>query len=162
MSETTTTEGTETGTEDTTQQTDQDRLPDDHPLVKTLAALKSENKDLKGKARRLDEIEEASKTSEQKNAEKTAALEAEVASLPTKVADALRVHLVELHKIDKDDAELFLTASDPDLLLKQVTRLLDQSGKRRKNHVPREGENPNAATTSDVREFTRNLFGRNE
>ncbi len=161
MSETTT-EGTEQGTEDTQQQNDPERLPDDHPLVKTLAALKTENKELKGKAKRADELEQAQMSEGERTAKRISDLEGEVASVPAKVAEGLRTHLVELHKIDKDDAELFLTASEPDLLLKQVTRLLDQSGRRRKNTVPREGENPNAATTSDMREFTRNLFGKNE
>lgn len=157
----TTTEGTETATEDT-QQKQWEQLPDDHPLVKTLAAQKQTIADLKPKAKRADELEQAHMSEGEKTAKRFADLEGEVASVPTKVADALRTHLVELHKIDKDDAELFLTASDPDLLLKQVTRLLDQSGKRRKNHVPREGENPAAATTSDMREFTRTLFNRGE
>lgn len=156
----TTTEGTETATEETTQQKQFEQLPDDHPLVKTLAAQKQTIADLKPKAKRAEELEQAHMSEGEKSAKRIADLEGEVASVPTKVADALRAHLVELHKIDKDDAELFLTASDPDLLLKQVTRLLDQSGKRRKNHVPREGENPAAAPTSDIREFTRNLFGR--
>lgn len=158
----TTTEGTETATEDTTQQKQWEQLPDDHPLVKTLAAQKQTIADLKPKAKRADELEQSQMSEGEKTAKRIADLEGEAASVPTKVADALRTHLVELHKIDKDDAELFLTASDPDLLLKQVTRLLDQSGKRRKNHVPREGENPTAATTSDMREFTRTLFNRGE
>lgn len=157
----TTTEGTEQGTEDT-QQKQWEQLPDDHPLVKTLAAQKQTISDLRPKAKRADELEQSQMSEGEKSAKRIADLEGEAASVPTKVADALRTHLVELHKIDKDDAELFLTASDPDLLLKQVTRLLDQSGKRRKNHVPREGENPTAATTSDMREFTRTLFNRGE
>lgn len=37
-------------------------LPDDHPLVKTLAAQKDEIRELKAKAIRLDEIEEAEKS----------------------------------------------------------------------------------------------------
>lgn len=37
-------------------------LPDDHPLVKTLAAQKDEIRELKAKATRLDEIEEAEKS----------------------------------------------------------------------------------------------------
>lgn len=47
-----------------------------------------------------------------------------------------------LHEIDAEDAELFLTADEPELLLKQVTRLLGQTDKQRKsNYVPREGTN---------------------
>lgn len=160
MSETTT-EATETGAEDTTQE-QSEQLPNDHPLVKTLNAQKAELKELRPKARRLTELEQSQMTEGEKTAQRISDLEGEVASVPARVAEGLRSHLVELHKIDKDDAELFLTATEPELLLKQVTRLLDQSGKRRKNHVPREGENPNAAATSDVREFTRNLFNRGD
>lgn len=84
--------------------------------------------------------------------------------MPNKVADALREHLVALHEIDKDDAELFLTATEPDLLLKQVTRLVGQSDKRKKtNTVPREGQNSSSTSgDEEVREFARGLFKRTE
>ena len=158
-----TAEATETGAEDTTQEQNAkadptDQLPADHPLVKTLAAQKAAIRELKAKASRLDEIEEAQKTETERNADRIAKAEAEVATVPAKVADALKSHLVTLHEIDSEDAELFLTATEPDLLLKQVTRLLGQSDKRRNNHVPREGQNP-AAATSDEAAFARDLFG---
>lgn len=162
MSETQTAEATETGAEDTTEQNtdDQsDQLPKDHPLVKTLDAQKAAIKDLKAKAKRLDELEEAQKTEAEKNADRIAKAEAEAATVPSKVADALKAHLVALHEIDSEDAELFLTATEPDLLLKQVARLLGQSDKRqRKNHVAREGQNPSAAS-SDEATFARDFFG---
>ncbi len=111
-------------------------------------------------AKRLAEIEDAQKSEAEKTADRIAKADAEVAGIPSKVADALRDHLVALHEIDKDDAELFLTGSNPELLLKQVTRLLGQSDKRRKqgNHVPNEGTSPTAAP-SDERETARALFG---
>lgn len=113
-------------------------------------------------AKRLGEIEEAQKSESEKVADRIAKAEAEVASVPTKVADALREHLVALHEIDKEDAELFLTASDPELLLKQVTRLLGQSDKRRKPHVvPGEGKTPTVTPgDADRRAFVRQLTGR--
>lgn len=160
MSETTA-EATETAAEGTKEQQgkSENELPADHPLVKTLAAQKTEIKELRAKSKRLDDIDEAAKTQAQKDADRVAAAEAEVATVPAKVADALRTHLVALHQIDMDDAELFLTATEPELLLKQVTRLLGQSDKRqRKNHVPREGENPSAAS-NDEAAFARSLFG---
>jgi len=114
-------------------------------------------------AKKLAEIEEAQKTEAEKAAERIAQAEAEVASVPAKVAEALKTHLIELHGIDAEDAELFLTATEPDLLLKQVTRLVFQSDKqsKKKHVVPREGNAP-SAPTSDLREFTRNLFGGNQ
>ena len=116
-------------------------------------------KDNASAAKRLAEIEDAQKTETEKAADRIAKAEAEVATVPTKVADALRAHLVALHEIDDDDAELFLTANDPDLLLKQVTRLVGQAGKRKQsNHVPREGNTP-TNVESDERATARALFG---
>jgi predicted phage tail protein len=116
-------------------------------------------------AKRLAEIEDAQKTEAEKTADRVAKADAEVASVPAKVADALKTHLVALHKIESEDAELFLTASEPDLLLKQVGRLLarsdEQSAAQRKNgnHVPREGNNPKPGD-DPMRGFTRELFAR--
>jgi hypothetical protein len=133
-------------------------LPADHPLVKTLALQKAEIRDLKGKAGRLAEIEEAQKSESEKAADRIAKAETEASTVPAKVAAALRDHLVTLHAFDAEDAELFLTADEPELLLKQVSRLLGQSDKRqRKNHVPSEGQNPTAAN-SDEAAFARRLL----
>ncbi|QDF19892.1 head scaffolding protein [Mycobacterium phage ThetaBob] len=75
-------------------------------------------------AKRLAEIEDAQKSDAEKTAERISKAEAEVAAVPQKVAEALKSHLVALHKISDEDAELFLTATDPELLLKQVSRLV--------------------------------------
>lgn len=143
-------------TEPETNETDQ--LPGDHPLVKTLAAQKAEIKDLKGKAAKLAKIEEEQKSEAEKAADRVSKAEAEAAAVPAKVAAALKEHLVALHQFDAEDSELFLTADEPELLLKQVSRLLDRSDKRRKNHVPREGANPQAAASEDTA-FARDLLG---
>jgi len=116
-------------------------------------------------AKKLAEIEEANKSEAEKAADRISKAEAEVATVPAKVADALKAHLVDLHKIADEDAELFLTATDPELLLKQVARLLAQSGSKRKNnnYVPDQG---NGKTDSDGdgldRQFVRDLFGTNK
>lgn len=91
---------------------------------------------------------------------KYATAEAEVASVPAKVAEALKTHLVALHKISDEDSELFLTGTDPELLLKQIDGLIAKSGKRRNsNYVPGEG---NTTTKPDaeggMRDFVTNLF----
>lgn len=110
-------------------------------------------------AKRLSEIEDAQKSESEKAADRIAKAEAEVATVPTKVADALREHLVTLHEIDEDDAELFLTANEPELLLKQVTRLIGQSDKRKTKHtVPSEGRTTPKSGDDEMREFARNLF----
>lgn len=117
-------------------------------------------------AKRLAEIEDSQKSEAEKAADRIAKAEAEVASVPTKVADDLRAHLVDLHKIDGEDAELFLTATEPELLLKQVTRLLARSDektasqKRQNNRVPNEGKTPTKAGNDEEREFVRGLFAR--
>ena len=122
-------------------------------------------KDLKTKAAKLDEIEQANKSEIEKATEKVAAAEAELATIPQKVAEQLRTHLVALHKIPDDDAELFLTANDPELLLKQVDRLMARDvdaaeTKRTKgNLVRREGATTTKPADDEMRKFTRGLFG---
>jgi len=115
-------------------------------------------------AKKLAELEESQKTQAEKDADKVRKAEAEVASVPAKVAEALKEHLVALHKIDAEEAELFLTATDPEQLLKQVAALVAKSGKRKNNnYVPNEG-NTTTAPEADggMREFARNLFGKGD
>lgn len=152
----------EPDSEEESQENGFEQIPPDHPLVKRLNSQKrqlGELKELRVKAKRLDDIEEES----EKAADRIAKAEQLAAAVPAQVAESLKAHLVTLHEIDSEDAELFLTANTPDLLLKQVERLLGQSGKRqRKNYVAREGENPKPEATSDLREFTRTLFGKGD
>lgn len=110
-------------------------------------------------ARRLSEIEESQKSEAEKVADRIAKAEAEASTVPAKVAAALREHLVKLHEIDAEKADLFLTATDPELLLRQVNGLVAESGKtkRTNNVVPREGANP-ISGDDPMREFARNLF----
>jgi hypothetical protein len=156
MSDVTTAEVAETVTEDVTP--DALQLPDDHPLVKTLAAQKTAIKELKAKASRLDEIEEAQKSEAEKVADRLAKADSEVAGIPSRVTEALKAHLVVLHEIADEDAELFLTATEPETLLKQVDRLVGQG--KRKHVVPREGRTPNPAPTDPTRDFLRTINGQ--
>jgi chromosome segregation ATPase len=159
MSDVTTAEVTETVTEETTP--DAPQLPADHPLVKTLAAQKAQLKELKAKASRLDEIEESQKSEAEKVADRLAKADAEVAGIPSRVTEALKAHLVTIHEIADEDAELFLTATEPETLLKQVDRLVaQQSSGKRKNHVPREGHTPSPAAADPTREFLRSINGQ--
>src|SRR4029078_8269283 len=92
--EQTTPEATETETEEVTPATPAgtgkdelpaanptDQLPDDHPLVKALAAEKAKIKELAAKASRLAEIEEAQKPELQKAKERAEAAEGTLATL---------------------------------------------------------------------------------
>lgn len=121
--------------------------------------------DLKTKAAEFDKLADANKSEIEKANEKAAAALAEVEKVPTKVADALRTYLVGLHKdvIDDEKASLFLTASEPELLLKQVQALVGTEADRKKNgnRAPREGQTPDKSSGGE-REFVRGLFNRSE
>lgn len=96
-------------------------------------------------AKELAEIKDAQKSESERTADRLKKADDELASIPAKVADALKAHLVALHKIDTEDSELFLTATEPELLLKQIARLVGQSDtKSKSNHVPSEGRNSRA------------------
>ena len=124
-------------------------------------------KELKAAAVELAAIKESQKTDVQKTADRIAAADAEIAKIPARVSEALRDHLVALHKIPAEDAELFLTASDPEVLLKQVERLVARgaedvaASRKTGNHVPREGNTPAAAKSGEGLEAVRSLFGGN-
>lgn len=137
-------------------------LPDDHPLVKAYERVKADNKVLKPKAQLVDDAENAKKT----DAQKIADLQGKVDALPAEVALALREHLVELHSIEQDDADLFLTGATPELMLKQVKGLLEKSGgtgPKRGNHVRREGTPQQRSQGSDeTRDFVRTLTNREQ
>lgn len=111
-------------------------------------------------ATELQQLKDAQKSEAEKAADKLKNAEAEVAKIPAKVAEALREHLVKLHKISDEDAELFLTASDPELLVKQINRLVGASdNKGKKNHVPREGRSSQRPSEDPERAAVRQLFG---
>lgn len=137
-------------------------------LRKEAAKYRTEAKANADAAKKLAEIEEANKSEIDKALDRVTKAEAEVASLPARVADALKAHLVTLHEINDEDAELFLTANDPDLLLKQVARLTQRNAeaaaaqeterKKRGNHVPREGATTTASENDGI-QAVRGLFG---
>lgn len=114
--------------------------------------------DLKAKAARLDEIEQANKTEAQKATDRIAALEAELASATRSSA---RLKIATEHGItDADDIDLFLTGTDEETLTRQAKRLADRTADRKKqgNSAPREGNSP-AATTDAARTAVRGIFG---
>lgn len=105
--------------------------------------------DLRGKAARLAEIEQANLSEADKAARRIADAEAEVARVPAKVADALRDSLVTLGVVP-EARKVLLTATDPESLLAQVKAIQDLDADRRRtgNHVPREGNKPRPAGPS--------------
>lgn len=116
--------------------------------------------DLKAKAEEFDKLAQSRMSEVERANERASKAEAELTTVPAKVAEALKAHLVELHSINDEDAELFLTATSPELLLKQIQRLTARGEDRKKqgNFVPREGTTVPAGA-DPKREFAKELFG---
>ncbi len=138
-----------------TSQDDLNRVLDER--LKRERAKYADYKDVKAKAGRLDEIEEANKSEIQKANDRLAATERERDEARV---EGLRFKVAAAHQISGDDAELFLTGTDEETLTKQAKRLTDREVDRKKqgNHVPREGSTPTSVDT-DERQFARELFG---
>lgn len=120
--------------------------------------------DLKTKAAEFDKLADANKSEIEKANEKAAQAQAEVAKVPSLVSEALRSHLVSIHSIDADKADLFLTATDPELLLRQVQALVGTEADRKKNgnRAPREGQEPDTSGGNGDRALVGQLFGQSE
>lgn len=97
------------------------QLPEDHPLVKTLAAQKELIRGLKDKAGRLDELEEANKTELQKALERADAAEK---AAETAEAARLRASIAARHGVP----EALLTGSTEEQLEAAATALLSFKG----------------------------------
>lgn len=92
--------------------------------------------------------------------ERIAALERQITEANT---SALRARIANQFGVPAEDADLFLTGTDEDTLTKQAQRLAARDSDRKKqgNFVPREGNNPRPAE-NELREFTRNLFAKQD
>lgn len=131
------------------EQTGPVQLPDDHPLVKKLAMQKDEITALKAAA-----------NSGQTEAERVATRLAEVEQRAAEAeARATRRDVALEFRLSKDDAGLLDAITDEKAMRSLAERLAGESDKKR-NHVPREGNNPPASgADSETREFVRGLFG---
>ena len=96
-------------------------LPDDHPLVKTLAAQKESLKELREKAKRLDEIEEANKTELQKALDRAEAAEK---AASTAESARLRASIAAKHGVP----EALLSGSTEEALEEAAAALLAFKG----------------------------------
>lgn len=114
-------------------------------------------------AKKLESLEEASKSELQKAIDRATKAESAAATLPAKISETLKTHLVALGVVAKED-EVLLTASDPDSLLAQIKRLSERSDTRRKggNVVPREGQPNKQTKVNELGDFARDIFGRKE
>lgn len=123
--------------------------------------------DLKAKAAKLDEIEQANLSELEKANGRITTAESE---RDTAKAESLRLRIAVTHGISLEDADLFLTGTDEETLTAQAKRLSDRAAeqanaeaeRRKKNPVvPKEGTSTKNGTTTDDddREFARTFFG---
>lgn len=127
-------------------------------LRKEAAKYRTEAKANSEAAKRLAEIEEASKTESQKNADRLAAAEREANDARR---DALRYKIAtELRLSDEDAEALSADLSTEEGIRLVATRLAANTADRKKqgNHVAREGNTP-STPASDERETVNALFG---
>lgn len=63
----------------------------------------------------------------EQHAAATAELDQIKSGIPATIAESLKAHVVALQGISEDDADLFLTSSDPETLLRQAARLAERT-----------------------------------
>lgn len=122
--------------------------------------------DLKAKAAKLDEIEQANLTELEKANGRVTTAESE---RDTARAEALRLRKAVEHGISLEDADLFLTGTDEETLDAQAKRLADRAAEQANAEAERKKKNPivskegtstktGTTTEEDDREFARSFF----
>lgn len=127
--------------------------------VKRVEAKFGDYKDVKTKAAKLDEIENANRTEAEKAQARIAELESELNGVR---GEFTRTRIAAEHGItDPEDIALFLTGSDEETLTKQAQRLAGRTEDRKKqgNVVPNEGAHSSSLKDSDAQVTARALFG---
>lgn len=123
--------------------------------------------DLKAKAAKLDDIEQANLSELEKANGRITTAESD---RDTAKAEALRLRTAVTHGISLEDADLFLTGTDEETLIAQAKRLSDRAAeqataeadRKKKNPiVSKEGTSTKTGTTTeeDDLEFAKNFFG---
>ena len=131
------------------------QLPDDHPLVTTLAAQKEQIRELKERAQRLDELEQANLTEQEKAEARVKAAEERAAELEA------RNNIAEVaieYGLSKDDAQLLKGVSDIETM-RQIAERLSEPKNNRNHYVPNDGTGT-TPQPDERREFANFLAGR--
>lgn len=115
--------------------------------------------DLKSKATKFSEYEDAQKSVAEKQAERLAAVEAELNAERTTRS---RLEIASKHNIPADYMDL-LTGSDPDSLESQAVRIAALVPQKPVGPlVPKQGNTPTAPLNATESEFVSNLFGESQ
>lgn len=125
--------------------------------------------DIKAKAAKLDEIEQANLTELEKANGRITSAEQE---RDTAKAESLRLRIAVTHGISLEDADLFLTGTTEETLIAQAKRLSDRAAEQAKSETDRKKKNPivskegtstktGTTTEEEDREFARNFFNGN-
>lgn len=136
------------------------QLPDDHPLVKTLATLKEENKNLRGRSAKLAEIEDANKSELERATEKASEAEKRAADAE---ARALRREVALDAGLSKDDAAFLDALTDEDAmraLAERLAKAAEQKQDQRSGvgfHMDQTGRDSGSTPNQD--EIARAFFG---
>lgn len=113
------------------------------------------------KARRLDELEESSKSDKSEMQQLNDRLAAFEQRAQKAEQSALRLRVATDFRIGSEDADLFLTGSDEETLRAQAKRLAEHADEKRRNgaHVKGEGKQPDRSGSDDpMRDFVRRAF----
>ena len=166
MSENTTTEATTEGTEESSEQgnpAEETALGD--AGKKALDRMKAERNEAKQAAAdlkaRLDKLEAANMSDLERAQKERDEAKAEAEKVPSLVADQLRDHLVEIHKISDEQRELYLTSSDPSVLLKQAMGLVERTPAGPKPDLTQGGsaDKPLALNSNGLEDALKNKLG---
>lgn len=148
----------------TSQQELNDALKD--RLARERAKFKDYN-DIKAKAAKLDEIEQANLSELEKANGRITAAETDRDAAKQ---EALRLRKAVEHGLSLEDADLFLTGTDEETLDAQAKRLSDRAAEQAKAEDERKKKNPivskegtstktGTTTEEEDREFARTFFG---
>lgn len=131
---------------------------------KALDRMKAERNEAKQEAAalkaRLDKLEAANMTELERAQKDAQEAREQVEKLPSLVADHLRDHLTDLHKISPEDRELYLTSNDPATLLKQAVGIATRSTTTPKPDLSQGAQNALALNGDGLTQALERAVGR--